>query len=87
MFIEYQSRDNPSGITVSKADWFVTYFKEFDELWYIRTEELKQLVRTNEFPEAKFSGDDGSDTRGYLIPRYQYKNKFKVRIVPKKWLN
>ena len=87
MFIEYECRGKESGLRVTEAEWFVMYFKHFDELWYIKSNDLKDLLMCNVFPKTEFSGDDGSNTKGYLIPRYQFKHKFKVRIVPKKWLS
>lgn len=87
MFIEFECRGKASGLQVTEADWFVMYFKHFDELWYIKTNRLKDLLMCNVFPTTEFSGDDGSNTKGYLIPRYAFKDKFNVRLIPKKWLN
>ena len=87
MFIEFECRGKFSGINVTKSEWFVMYFKHFDELWYIKTEKLKSIIKDNDFKITEFSGDSGSNTKGYLIPRYQFKTKFKVRLVPKKWLS
>lgn len=87
MFIEFESRYNPSGIKVSKADWFVTYFQHLREIWYIRTPELIKLIDHIECPITEYAGDFNSNTKGYLLPRYQYQNNFIVRRVPKSWLN
>lgn len=87
MFIEFECRGKPSGIEVSEAEWFVMYFKHFDELWYIKNDSLKEIIKDNDFNVTEFSGDEGSNTKGYLIPRYQFKAKFNVRIIPKKWLS
>jgi hypothetical protein len=87
MFIEIESRNGPSGINVTKADWFVMYYKYFDELWYIKTTDLKVLIRNNNFKITEQAGDEGSNTSGVLIPRYQFKSHFKVRRIPKEWLD
>jgi hypothetical protein len=77
LFIEYHSRGNPSGISVCKADFFVTYFKHLQELWVISTSDLKNLVKENTFRKVTNAGDEGSNTCGYLIPRNTYRRYFK----------
>jgi hypothetical protein len=84
IFIEFESRGKDSGITVTTAEWFVTYFKHFNEIWYIKSNKLRKLISENDFKKHTDSGDLGSNTKGYLIPRYQFKKYFKVRLVPKK---
>jgi hypothetical protein len=83
IFIEFESRGKKSGISVTKAEWFVTYFKHFNEIWYIKSNKLRELISENKFKIHSDSGDLGSNTKGYLIPRYQFKKLFKVRLVPK----
>ena len=83
LFIEFESRGKKSGISVTKAEWFVTYFKHFREIWYIKSDKLRDLISNNEFRMTELSGDLNSNTKGYLIPRYQFKKYFKVRKVPK----
>lgn len=81
MFIEFECRGKDSGVRVSQADWFVTYYKHFNELWYIKTTDLLNLVETEDMRMTSNSGDAGSNTRGYLLPRHKYKNHFKVRTI------
>lgn len=83
LFIEFESRGKDSGIVVTKAEWFVTYFKHFREIWYIKSDDLRKLISDNQFKIHSDSGDLGSNTKGYLIPRYQFKKHFKVRVLPK----
>jgi hypothetical protein len=85
IFIEFESRGKESGISVTKAEWFVTYFKHFNEIWYIKSDKLRKLISENDFKVHGDSGDLGSNTKGYLIPRYQFKKFFKVRIISKKF--
>lgn len=85
MFIEFECRGKESGICVTTSDWFVMHFKYLSELWYIKTDRLKSLIKNNNFTVTEFSGDAGSNTKGYLIPRYQFKKHFKVRLIPKEW--
>jgi len=78
IFIEFSSRKKPSGIQVTQADWFVTYFQYLNELWFIKSDKLQELIKTNEFPVFKDAGDHGSETHGYLINRKQFKDYFYV---------
>jgi len=79
MFIEYECRGKASGINVSQADWFVTYYKHLNQMWFIETKELKNLVYYNNFKETEQSGDAGSNTKGYLIRRHGHKRFFLVK--------
>jgi len=78
LFIEFESRGKPSGISTSQSDWFVTYFKYLNEFWFIKTKKLKKLIEENNFPIFFGAGDVGSDTHGYLIKRKEFKNYFHV---------
>jgi hypothetical protein len=78
IFIEYESRGKSSGISVTQADWFVTYFKYLKEIWFIKSETLKQLISENNFPIFYDAGDVGSATHGYLIKRKDFKEYFHV---------
>ena len=77
LFIEYHSRGKPSGISVCKADFFITYFKHLREVWVINTSDLKQLIEEHNFCTVTNAGDKGSGTCGYLIPRTKYREYFK----------
>lgn len=77
MFIEYECRGKPSGISVTKSDIFITYFKNLNELWAIPTPKLKELISTQNFRTVGNAGDKGSKTCGYLIPRIKYREYFK----------
>lgn len=78
MFIEYESRNKPSGISVCKADYFITYFKYLNEVWMIKTKDLRNLINNATHRIFKNAGDKGSNTHGYLIPRQKYQEHFKV---------
>jgi len=78
IFIEFESRGKKSGISVTKSDWFVTYFKYLKEIWFIKSETLKNLIQENEFPIFYDAGDVGSATHGYLIKRKDFKEYFHV---------
>ncbi len=78
LFVEFESRGKDSGIAVTKAEWFVTYFQYLEELWFIKTQDLKKLLIDNNFPSFRNAGDIGSQTHGYLIKRNDYKQYFHV---------
>ena len=78
IFIEYTSRGKDSGVIVTKADWFVTYFLFLNELWFIKSDTLKWLIENNDFPVFYNAGDIGSETHGYLIKRKDFKQYFNV---------
>jgi len=82
MFIEYESRNKPSGISVCRADYFITYFKYLNELWMIKTTDLQNLINSVNFRVFKNAGDKGSNTHGYLIPRKKHQPNFKVVKIP-----
>jgi hypothetical protein len=81
IFIEFESRGKASGITVTQADWFVTYFLYLNELWFIKSKDLKQLIENNDFLKFYNAGDIGSNTHGYLIKRKDFKKYFHVRKI------
>lgn len=91
MFIETSCRGKESGIMVTKADWFVTYFKVLNEIWYIKTDKLKEILKTHEHKTATQSGDAGSNTEGVLLNKNMFRDSFIVRdaikhtTIIKKW--
>jgi hypothetical protein len=87
MFIEFESRGNPSGISTTQAEWFVMFFKHLREVWYIRTKDLKELLAETNCRITEMAGDLNSNTKGYLLPRYVHQKKFIVRRIPKAWID
>jgi len=79
---EYTSRGNPSGYMATKAEFFVTYFPQINEIWLIRTRKLKNIINENKYNfKDILMGDKGSQTRGNLISRDIIRNEFKVESV------
>lgn len=85
LFVEFECRGKDSGINVTEADYYVNYYPYLKEVWFIKTDKLKKLITNNEFEVKDFSGDSGSNTKGYVIPRYQYKKYFKVKPIKFVW--
>jgi Holliday junction resolvase-like predicted endonuclease len=82
MAIEFFSRDKPSGIDATKADFFIYYFPFLGEIWSIKTSELKELIKKEKFRQV-VGGDKGSNTAMYLIKKEKYKKDFKVTYIEK----
>jgi hypothetical protein len=78
IFIENNSYGKKSGVNVCKADWFVYYYPYLGQFWLIKVADLKKLVKVENFEYKKYSGDAGSNTEGWVIPREQYRDNFKV---------
>lgn len=76
IFIEFECRNKLSGISVTKADWFVTYFIHLNEIWFIKTTKLKKLISDNNSQIFTDAGDLNSQTKGYLINRKKFRSYF-----------
>lgn len=81
IFIEFECRGKESGISVTEADWFVTYFKFLNEIWFIKSDSLKKLIKENNFQTFVDAGDIDSNTKGYLINRKKFKQYFNVHKI------
>ena len=81
--IEYESRGKNSGIAATKADFFVTYYPHLNEIWLIKTEKLKNLIRENKetIKKVENAGDSNSNTKLFLIKRDKFKDQFRVTNV------
>jgi len=79
MFIEFECRGKSSGIYVTEAKWFVMYYKHFNEAWYIKVDNLRTLLEQGNIRTTQFSGDMGSNTKGFLLPRENYRDDFIIR--------
>jgi hypothetical protein len=85
MFIEVYCNNKPSGISVTQSDIFVYFFPEREELWFIKTSDLRELIRERGdlFWRNSRSGDGGKVT-GLLCKRDQIKEVgFKVYKIKK----
>ena len=85
IFIEFTSWGKDSGIVTTTSDIWLYNFYYLREIWTIPTPKLRTLINENNFPIG-VGGDPGSDSSGYLIPRYQYiehfnKTNYKLNII------
>jgi hypothetical protein len=84
--IEIECRGKPSGVMVTEADFYVTYFKHFDEIWNISTNRLRDLIRNGKF-KVITGGDSGSNTKMVLMNRALVRPYFKVHKIDRTKLN
>ena len=68
MFCEYLSRNIPSGISITKADYYC--IKSVDNYYIIPVQYIKDLIKTNEF-KTKHCGYK-SYSSCYLIPSHHF---------------
>lgn len=74
--IEYECRGKPSGISVSKADYYL--FKcNFEEPIYLilKTEDIINSINKKEYKKDVIGGDKNSNTKMYLFGFDFLKNK------------
>jgi len=66
IFVEYESRNKPSGISTSKADYYCFCFS--DSFHIIKTEKLKTLCRKRLGTKDDVRGGDNNTSKGILLP-------------------
>ena len=89
IFIEYTSWDRPAGLLTTEATIYAYMYGALKprQLWLISVDELKKLIEDNDFPTTRDSGDEGSNTEGYLIPRWEHFYSFVVyKEIDGKWI-
>ena len=66
LFIEYESRGEPSGIAKTQADYWCFDIGHLFIL--IETETLKQIIRPKLGTKADLRGGDNNTSKGILLP-------------------
>ena len=69
LFIEYESRDKPSGLATTTAEYWIYRLSELDSALIFPTKTLKQACRVY-FKQNIFlkNGGDNNSSKGFLIP-------------------
>ena len=69
LFIEYESRDKPSGLAITTAEYWIYRLSELDSALIFPTKALKQVCRIY-YKENLFlkNGGDNNSSKGFLIP-------------------
>lgn len=83
LVVEIKSWGKPSGISVTTADYFVTYYPHLGEIWNIKTEDLRKLISENDIKLKEGKGDKGSGTAFHVVNRVIYRKHFKVYTIDK----
>lgn len=80
MAVEIRHKGKPSGISSTKADVFIYFFRNLptDNLWMIKASELKSLIKENISDMKVVMGGDTNETQLVLIPKHKFKNSFYV---------
>jgi hypothetical protein len=79
--IEFECRGKASGINVTEANYYTTFFPFLGEIWNITSNDLRALIANNNPHVFEWSGDDGSNTRLYSFNRAKFKKHFRVHKV------
>lgn len=66
VFIEYSSRNKPSGISTSQADYYCIVFE--DSFHFIETSKLKLKCRKYLKTKRDVLGGDSNTSKGILLP-------------------
>lgn len=67
IFIEYESRNKPSGIATTQAHYWC-YFINNSRMFIIETKELKELTRKYIKTKRNIVGGDMNSSKGILLP-------------------
>jgi len=67
LFIEYESRGKPSGISTTHADYYSFSLSETVHI-FIETKELKEICRKFIGTTKDVKGGDSNTSRGILLP-------------------
>jgi len=81
ILIEFESRGKKTGITITEADYFLTFFYKQGEIWNISTDKLKFLINYLNPGFFKMSGDKGSNTKLFCFKKKRVKRFFKIHKI------
>jgi hypothetical protein len=87
IFIETSCSGKDSGIMSSQADYFVYYFPDFEEAYFIQSDKLRDFVKTHMIDgdgiEWKSQSGDGGRVEGVCIHRKYWRKIFNVVTIKK----
>ncbi len=84
LLIEFNWKGKDSGIKTTESDIWVYYFIQTGEFWEISTEDLKELIRVNDFNEVW--GGDNKSSKSYQIPKENFRKYFTIFTRTDEWL-
>ena len=82
--IEIRYKGKPSGISKTDSEWFVYWYRDlpFNNLWMIKVDDLKSLIKKFKFDVI--NGGDNNQSQLVIIPRKKYKRFFRVDTIKTK---
>ena len=87
IFIETSCSGKDSGIVSSEADYFVYYFPDHEEAYFIQSDKLREFVNNHKKDddgiEWKTMAGDGGRVEGVCIHRNYHRKIFNVVKIPK----
>ena len=87
IFIETSCSGKDSGVMSSQADYFVYYFPDFEEAYFIQSDKLRDFVKTHMIDgdgiEWKSQSGDGGRVEGVCIHRKYWRKIFNVVTIKK----
>jgi hypothetical protein len=86
--IEIMFKGKPSGISTTKSDWWVYYMPKIssNNLWMMRVDLLKELIKNNIKDLKVVMGGDDNQSKLVLIPRKEYSKYFGIDTIVQKEL-
>ena len=84
MVIESKNRGKPSGLSTTKATYFIYYLVNVSnkQIWVIRTDKLKELIEENNFSEVligeKNYYSEEKTATCWLLPRFKFQQFFRL---------
>jgi len=75
IFIEVSCSNKLSGIHTTKSNCFVYFFPDKEEAYFIKTKDLRELIKTPGLKITEQSGDDGR-VKGILLNRNDFREHF-----------
>lgn len=82
IFIEISCSGKLSGLHTTESEYFVYFFPDKEQAFFIKTKDLKELIKTPGLKITEQSGDDGR-VKGILMNRIDFKEHFKIIHIPK----
>ena len=76
LLIEFENEGKPSGISTTKAEYFVIVVKKMNEIWISSTKNLKRIIQRN--PEFIMKCGDNKSVRAYLILKEKNRKFFEI---------
>jgi hypothetical protein len=82
IFVETRCNDKQSGIWGTKSDVYVFYFPDFGEIYMIKTEDIRALIKDPSVCSRRTMSGDRGAVSGFVINRYKHGHLFNKIEIP-----